>query len=665
MLYLRQVVFALLTTALTACTETTTTRGSVFGEDVSVARTSLFRSGAGAAFNDAGDLRRDFVQTGNDNFVNEQAVRDTREPKAIAVPVGDDLVEIALINASIDAAASAVLGKILTTKFLVDPDVTGSITMRTTGPIPKSALLELFEVALKNNGSKLVRKNKVLQIVPSESSTKNFQLAANGVGSEDDILVAQIKNVSVSQMARFLSPLVDEGLDLTPYRSKNLLLLSGSTPLLEAALEALNLFDTDVFEGKSIALVELKSVDPTDILDQLFGIFENEIEGDLEGLINFVPNSRLGSMLVVAHNKKLLSEAQKWIRQLDKAGDRSRRSIENYALQNRSAKEVAEILNALVSDAGDESAEPGYSVVTADPSRNSVLVKATQLEHREIRYILNSVDTVPSQVLLQATIAEVRLNDDLELGVRWYLDQANANVKFTESNTGARGAISPGFSATFSHGSIGATINALAEVTDVKVISSPTLMVLDNKEAILQIGDQVPIATESSTDPDNPDSSSVTQVQYRDTGVILKVQPTINQNRQVYLNVTQEVSSVTETVTSGINSPTIRQRRIATNVLLNDGMTLALGGLVQENEVKTVTKVPGLGDVPVVGGLFRRTESGKDRAELLVLIRPTVVSGSVEQSELTRTWRSRLAAANDLLDTGIGDVNHTLKDVFE
>jgi len=130
------------------------------------------------------------------------------------------------------------------------------------------------------------------------------------------------------------------------------------------------------------------------------------------------------------------------------------------------------------------------------------------------------------------------------------------------------------------------------------------------------------------------------------------------------LDVVQEISSVAQEQTSGIDSPTIRQRKVATNVMLRDGDTLALGGLVQESDTKTVTKVPGLGDVPVLGAMFRRTESDKQRSELLVLIRPRVVNSESDARSATEYWRSKLSGANSVLKMGLGSPKHTIGDVL-
>ena len=667
----KAILIAVLLVIGSGCTETVTTSSGAFDSDVKVERRSLFKSRSDTPTRDRSGVRPGALARGSDQFVNPDRVANRRTSKAVIVPRDGQKVEVSLVNASISAAAKAVLGDALKQSYTVSDELTGTITIQSTGPIPKDALLELFEAALSANGARLEKDGKVVKVVPGTSGNKAFRLASEGVGDGANIIVAALEYISAAQMVNLLEPLIAEGLTAVADKRRNLVMMTGAPSQLEAALDALNLFDVDVLSGKSIALVELNSADPEAIVDELKVIFENQEDGNLEGVIEFVPNKRLGSVLIITSRSRYLPKAQRWIRELDRTASGASRYIETYELQNRSAEDVAPILNDLLahgvtSDPQEESesSNSSGSRVAADKARNALLVRATRSEHREIRNLLNEIDSSPQQVMLEATIAEVRLNDELDLGVRWFFQNGNFDFTFSDASSGSTGSSFPGFSAVFGKGGDTAAINALAGVTDVKVISAPTLMVLDNEEAILQIGDQVPVATQSSTDNSTGNAPTITTIEYRDTGVILRVKPNISRNGRVVLDVTQEVSSVAETQTSGIDSPTIRQRKIATNVLLNNGTTLALGGLVQENDTKTVTKVPGLGDAPVVGGLFRKTSSGKNRSELLIMIRPRVVFTDNDARTVTEYWRSKLSGANTILKTGLGSPNHTIGDVL-
>lgn len=402
----------------------------------------------------------------------------------------------------------------------------------------------------------------------------------------------------------------------------------------------------------------------------------------LDGVIDFVPNPRLQSILVITSRQAYLDRAEKWIRDLDKGASGSQSYMAVYELQNRSAAEVAPIISQLLG--GDSSAAGGQSGsdtaaasegegttpgasdqqfdVAADDSRNALLVRADQDTQEQISALLKTLDAPARQVLLEATIAEVTLNDQMQLGTRWFFESGNWSTGFSDLGTGGVAGSSPSFTAIFGVGKAELALSALASVTKVKVLSSPTLMVLDNKEGTLQIGDQVPIATQTASGTDASNTTVLTQVSYRDTGVILRVKPRIGAGGRVLLDIEQEVSSVQANKTSGIDSPTIRQRKISTSVALADGSTLILGGLVQEDASDARTQTPGLGDVPVLGNLFRRKDGVKSRSELLILIRPHVVDSDTAAQSITSSWRGRLAASNSLVTGGIGQPRHSIQD---
>jgi general secretion pathway protein D len=167
-------------------------------------------------------------------------------------------------------------------------------------------------------------------------------------------------------------------------------------------------------------------------------------------------------------------------------------------------------------------------------------------------------------------------------------------------------------------------------------------MVLDNHEAMLQVGDQVPIVTQTAQSVTDPDAPVVNSVELKDTGVILAVLPHVNESGRVVLDVQQEVSSVIPTTTSGIDSPTIRQRKLATTVVVGDGETLTLGGLIQDHNSQSRTKVPVLGDIPVIGAAFRHKEDSVERTELIVFIRPRIVHDVAQARRITDEYRSQL-----------------------
>ncbi len=290
--------------------------------------------------------------------------------------------------------------------------------------------------------------------------------------------------------------------------------------------------------------------------------------------------------------------------------------------------------------------ESGNIRVIAHERNNTLVILATAAEYRMIEATLKRLDIVPLQVMIEATIAEVLLDDGLKYGLQWFFQAGDSTITFSTLSAGAVSSAFPGFSYFFDGSDAKVVLNALTEITDVRVISSPQLMVLDNQTARLQVGDQVPIATQSSQSTEG--SNLVNTIQFRDTGVILEVIPRVNASGLVVLDVLQEVSDVIETTTSEIDSPTIQQRSIQSTVAVQSGDTIALGGLIRDREEESVSGVPVLSAIPILGNLFKTTQTLVRRFELLVLITPRVVRNRREALDVTDELRRRLSTLGPL-----------------
>jgi general secretion pathway protein D len=199
---------------------------------------------------------------------------------------------------------------------------------------------------------------------------------------------------------------------------------------------------------------------------------------------------------------------------------------------------------------------------------------------------------------------------------------------------------------------IRAVLNAIESVTEVRVLSAPKLLVLNNHQAELQIGDQVPITTASAVGTQNPDAPIVNSVQFRDTGVILSVTPRANQSGRVTIDIAQEVSDVAATTTSGIDSPTIQQRKFATTVAVADGETIVLGGLIRESTSRSRGGVPVLSRVPGLGGLFGSRNRDRRRTELIVLLTPRVIRSEDESRQTMDELRRQFEGLRSMLPQG-------------
>jgi general secretion pathway protein D len=654
-----------------------------------------------------------------------------------------DGITLNLVEASIPEAAKTILGDLLRLNYQVSDKVKGTVTLQTSRPMAREALLDIFEAVLRSEGAAIVVEGGFHRVVPlAEAQASGAPLKAKGnavrriAGLATQVVPLQY--VAAGEMERIIKSIAPQASVLRADTARNVLVLSGTRAELAGMLDAVATFDVDWMRGMSFALFPLDTTDPEAIAQELDVVFGNDRDGPGKGIVRFVPNKRLRSILVISSRPEYIEKAEKWLRRVDMAGRAGEKQVHVYHVQNRPALELAQLLQrvyasqeqsrglttgsiagrtssttiqqgaqlpsdpsvqprqavapfnpipqAAVSapvpvapaidptrppiaaavppdataaapfgDAAPRTAQPtaaqtggavddrtsGISVVADEPN-NALVVTATPAEYKRIRQILERIDAMPNQVLLEATIAEVTLNDQLRFGVRWFFSRGQSELRFTDSETGLITPAFPGFSWFLNSPNVQVVINALAAITDVNLVSSPTVMTLDNKKAILQVGDEVPIATQSAVSVLTPGAPIVNSIAFRNTGVILNITPRIADNGRVLLEIEQEVSDVVPTTTSTIASPTIQQRRVKTTVFVNDGESVVLAGLMKDRSTRTRNQVPLLGDIPFLGNAFKQKADTIERTELLIAITPRVVKNAHHIREVTAEFRDKI-----------------------
>ena len=648
--------------------------------------------------------------TGSGSFVSSSAPALA----SVTTPGGGEGFELNLVNAPIAEAAKVVLGDALKVNYVVDPRVVGTVTLQTSSPVSRDALSDIFESALVVNGAGIVRRAGSFQIVPiGETLASTPPVSVPSVspsGPGIKVHVVQLQFIAAEEMRTLLEPISREGSVLKTDSHRNLIVLAGNSNDLSAMREAISVFDVDWMRGMSVAIHPLSTSEPAAVAQELDTIFATK-EGPGAKLIRFVPNARLNAVLVITSRPAYLRRAATWIAKLDKIARTNDDQLFVYQIQNRPAKELADVLKSVLasgSSATPPAAEPpavapdlsatmvstdGTTTggvedsslaarmgieqasaatsfasaasnlsVTADVENNALLIQTTAREYERVERILKQLDVLPTQVLLEAVIAEVTLNDELKFGLRWFFESGDFQMSLSDVASGFVGASFPGFAWSYATDDVKVTLNALSSVTDVNVVSSPTLMALNNQKATLQVGDEVPIVTQQSTGTGSADAPVINSITMRNTGVILNVTPRVNNAGRVMLDIEQEVSAVVRTTSSGIDSPTIQQRKISTRVLVNDGESLALGGLIQEKNSISRGQVPILGDIPIIGNAFKNKTDGINRTELIIFIRPRVVRDIHEARDVTAEFREQLT-----FETAIkkrrGGANRTQQDL--
>lgn len=422
----------------------------------------------------------------------------------------------------------------------------------------------------------------------------------------------------------------------------------------------------------------------------------------LAGLVRVLPIERINSVIVVAPRAAMLDEARRWIERLDKPGLNSAEpQLHVYPVKNGSAKQLADVLNGIfggqaaapaanavtgvapglptISAAGQGaarsvvqtgvsvgattnrgtnsvSATPGASAVNAvqigtavrvvaDENRNALIIYAPGSEMERIETALQKLDTPAKQVLIEASIVEVTLTDELSYGTQWMFGNtrssgATGTSLLTTGTSGAVGGALAGFSYTLrsAAGSVRSVLNALADKSLVKVISTPSLMVLDNNTATIVVGNQQPIrSTETVSDA----GVRSTSIQYKDTGVSLLVKPSVNAGDMVTMSINQAVTDV-GAVDTATGQRAFLQRQIDTKVAVRSGETLVLGGLIRDNDADGSAGVPGLHDIPLLGALFGTKTRNRTQTELLVIITPRILETDDDLRAASLEMRSRM-----------------------
>jgi general secretion pathway protein D len=305
--------------------------------------------------------------------------------------------------------------------------------------------------------------------------------------------------------------------------------------------------------------------------------------------------------------------------------------------------------------------------ITADTVNNAIVVYSNQEDYRTIERALRDFDRPRLQVAIDATVAEVTLTDALQFGVQHFFTSSDVGAAgdkgsvglmpaqgtpttTTTGSTGAQAAVQaaflqrvlPGFNLLLGpEAQPRVILSALSTLTDVKVLSSPSLVVIDNQPAVLEVGDQIPVTTSTATLLSNSNTPVVNTIEMRSTGVILKVLPHVHPNGSVQLEIEQEISNVVNPNVQTL-TPTIAQRRIHSTVAVTSGQTVLLGGLISEQQDKSTSGIPGLAQIKYLGDLFGTTSKSRTRSEIIVFIRPMVVRTGVDHQAVTEEFRERL-----------------------
>ncbi|HHL31341.1 MAG TPA: type II secretion system protein GspD, partial [Oceanospirillales bacterium] len=506
--------------------------------------------------------------------------------------------------------------------------------------------------------------------------------------------------IAPTEMEKVLAPYAKDGAIVKADNARNLLFLSGTKRELNMYMDTINIFDVDWLEGMSTGIFSLERVEADTIVGELEALFGEGADNPLAGMFRFMPLERLNAIMVITPQEHYLHKAKEWIMRLDRADSETSINLYVYNVKNIKADDLSGYLNDVFGGGGGSSSRkqnsgsvvPGQSgreigstdsksksikrskssssgnkegiSITAIEENNQILINANAQEYESIMAAVSRLDVEPLQVLIEAKIIEVTLTDETKFGIQWKfgeatvpgLEPAPSNVLkgrvppiggLRNTNSAILGSEPTGgtLSYLFSGKNVTAALSALDATSSTKVLSTPSLLVLNNKEANINVGKEIPVVTTSFNGGVN--NLNRNSVSFRQTGITLEVKPRINPGGLVYLELTQEVSVPGERDPISQNIA-VDNRKIQTEIAIQSGETVVMGGLISENRLRGASGVPGLHRVPLLGRLFGQKSRKVDRTELLVLITPTVIENPEQARQLTKEYANQFKGLKPL-----------------
>ena len=589
--------------------------------------------------------------------------------------------------------------------ILIDPSIDNRVSIRTSEdrPLQQDDIWPLMRLLTRDAGIVLERVGDVYNARRLPSNLPVEIVTPETLGDSTAARIAQVTPltyVSSEAVIQAIAPMLEPDGAISQLGSSNLLVISGSEFQLQRVNQILMLLDADPFANQGMHLYQLSNANAIEVATELA-----EILGLIEGpnpayLVRGI--ERINSILVTAPASRGFDEITRWVEILDADSQQQEEQLFMYRVKHLAALELAETLSTVFEDeeepvisrvgdsdafgrevqlgftgeadeaqagAGQELASQPSPMSTtlgtnaavsanlsvkivADETTNSLLIRSSARDYRQLLTTISQLDVVPLQVMVNAVIAQITLTEDTRFGVDW--SRIANDAVLDPISTAAQTDFSPNlgglmFTKGFLDGSarVEATLEAIAVDNDVRLLARPSLTVSNNQEGEIQIGAEVPVEAGESI---SAGGLSTTNIQYRPTGIELYITPQINDDGVVNLVIRQVLSSVDASAAGVNNNPVFNNQEISTTVVVRNGENIVLGGLIQTDNEQLNTGVPGLNRLPVVGNFFSYQRDSIERRELFIVLRPEIINlnaeGGVQYSDIL----DRFELASELLE---------------
>jgi general secretion pathway protein D len=589
--------------------------------------------------------------------------------------------------------------------YVLHPDVSGRVSLSVEDKFTEEQLVDLLLGVLRINNMTMIQgKDGVWEVMPmsavSSQLSKERIFIESGQGGQKRgqvIEVFRLGYIAATEMIKIIKPYLSQSATIYAHDAEGVLLICDYPHALDKVGQMVTMFDESVFADVSARVYTLKYAQVEEAVEDLQKVAKEFRLGPDQGgpsrRVGFVALQRTNTVVAVTRDPQVMQFVDAWVEELDKKvpstlSGQQASDIFVYYVQYGDADTIVESLRGLFEGAqpeeqsGDKDEEQqkpvgrqveaeeqkkekqgssqgvsgdlsGPVTFQVDEITNSILTRCNQRDYETILSVIEKLDLYPKQVLIEMVIAEVQLNDSSKLGIEWQyiMDVGKDGIGTITQSTGLgsfdaeeSGYLGQGLSYLIQNTSrLKAGLHALAEDNQVQILSTPTLLASDNKQAVINIGDEVPIPTTSERRTDiSTGELTTTTLQYRDTGIIMDVTPKINKHGMVRMEIKQEVSNLSSQKVEGVDAPIISTRNTETSVAVNDGQTIVIGGLIKQTRTQSNSGIPYLRNIPGLGILFRAKEDSFENTELIVFITPHVVLNSQDSDFITQDFKFRL-----------------------
>ncbi len=611
--------------------------------------------------------------------------------KSYKVKLPKGKIQISVENMPLYDFINLVFGKLLSVNYFISPDVASigqKITLNMTEPMEPddflyfvTNLLQDYRVDVSYEKG-IFKIRRLVRLVRKETGLPlNVYVGRELPELPDDAKITSVVPtyyVPASKLISTISLFTKGSKEITVniVRHTSAFIVSGRYGKVKKIVGLIKTFDKPYFADKHIYFLKLEYVSVEDFIKNVRDIFENMgikvVETQIETGISLIPVESINAIVAISPKKEWIDSLLYWKEKIDIIESLSEeKHMFVFKPKHRSAKELASVLTS-IKVGGEEQTKTkevkeqeqanvrktekkkeiaktlksitGSFDIVVDEARNSLIVYAYPSDYKKIKSVLEQLDTPPKQVLIEVTIAEITLKDELKYGLEWYIRHKGDKFIGDIQTLGGLGVGGAGlvYSLVSTGGRFKAIMNAFAKKDLINIISTPHIVVLDGSEASINVGTEVPVVSSEVTSPDltagAQQPSILRNVQYRSTGVILSVTPTVLSEDYLTINISQELSEAQSNTVSQIDSPIIINRSINTKITLKSGDTVVLGGLISTNNSTGENKVPILGDIPILGNLFKVRSKGQSKTELIIQITPYILKSSDELDAISRKF---------------------------